>query len=524
MMQVVTNNVSIATAKIQEALKTHAEPNLQVGSGTTQTLDLAKLSIEFRRALMATDLTRNQRAQIAATLGDKTKILDEVVCTPGQLEKLLKTLVDPNDLPIEVQIAGRWYPFPVNQVEHRQDQHHGNWCSMQTAGKIVDRDSQHYWTWSNDDFRDPDTREQVKKTVRQLLDAEGIRLSTPESLEAYRERAAKAERLSKENGRVLSITGPALQHNKWLYRGSLDSLPLGTKDKPRQVIVETELEREGHASYGYGHRAEAHQLPFLRIFSLDLKRYVYVDVDDVQEYTFDTRATDRLVLPQDMKEILDQIFETSTSEIFGDLFAGRHGGMVVLANGPQGVGKSLTAECFAQHTKRPLYILEMGELGTDLKQVEESLQRVFARAARWNAVLLFDEADVFLAKREEADLERSAIVGVFLRLLDRYEGMFFLTSNRAKVIDPAFASRITLNLEYPQLDGPARQKVWQSMLDSAGFKVTGDMSKVYEAPLDGRQIRNQVRLLKVTCKEPTITATRVESVLKYARILDKKAD
>lgn len=516
-MSIVSNNMSISVAKLQEALSTHEEPGFKVDtSKTTQTVDLVKLSVDFRRALMATDLTRNQRAQIAATLGDKTKILDEMVATPGQLEKMLKTLVDPNDLPIEIQIGQRWYPFPVNNVSLYSNQQQGSSVTMQTAGKIVDQSLQKYWHWSDEDFKD-ENRQQRKRSVRELLDEEGIRLATQESLESFRDRSGRAGKMAQEHGKVLSNHGPVLQHNKYLWQGSLDTLPLGTKDKPRQLIVEGELEigqgRSGHY-YGGGHQND-HELPFVRAFSTDLKKYVYVDIDDVQEYVFDTRATDRLVLPQKMKRVLDQIFETSTSEIFGDLFKGRHGGMVVLANGPQGVGKTLTAECFAEHTKRPLYVLEMGELGTNLASVEESLQKIFARAARWNAVLLFDEADVFLAKREETDLERSAIVGVFLRLLDRYEGMFFLTTNRASVIDQAFKSRITLKLDYPELDGPARKTVWDAMLESAGFHVKGDLREVYETKIDGRQIRNQVRLLRVMHKSREITAEDVKEGMQY---------
>jgi len=514
-MQIVSNNIAIATAKIQEALKNCPSEPVAVGTGTTQQLDLAKMSVDFRRALMATDLTRNQRAQIAATLGDKSKILDEVVSSPSQLEKLLKTLVDPNDLPIEIQIGQRWYPFPVQNVSLYTNQMHGSSVSMQTAGKIVDQSLQKHWHWTDEDFKD-ENRQPRKRTVRELLAEEGVRMSSQETLESFRDRSGRAGKMASEHGKVLSNHGPVLQHNKYLWQGSLDTLALGTKQKPRQLIVEGELEiGQGRQSYYGGHQATDHDLPFVRAFSTDLKKYVYVDIDDVQEYTFDTRATDRLVLPQKMKKVLDQIFETSTSEIFGDLFKGRHGGMVVLANGPQGVGKTLTAECFAEHTNRPLYVLEMGELGTNLASVEESLQKIFARAARWNAVLLFDEADVFLAKREETDLERSAIVGVFLRLLDRYEGMFFLTTNRASVIDPAFKSRITLKLDYPELDGAARKRIWDSMLEGAGFLVKGDLGDVYEKKIDGRQIRNQVRLLRVMHKSREITADDVREGMEY---------
>lgn len=37
---------------------------------------------------------------------------------------------------------------------------------------------------------------------------------------------------------------------------------------------------------------------------------------------------------------------------------------------------------------------------------------------RWRCVLLIDEADIFLYKRDENQLERNAIVSVFLRRLE----------------------------------------------------------------------------------------------------------
>lgn len=36
-------------------------------------------------------------------------------------------------------------------------------------------------------------------------------------------------------------------------------------------------------------------------------------------------------------------------------------------------------------------------------------------ATVWKAVLLIDEADIFLQKRATSDIERNALVGVFLR-------------------------------------------------------------------------------------------------------------
>ena len=50
--------------------------------------------------------------------------------------------------------------------------------------------------------------------------------------------------------------------------------------------------------------------------------------------------------------------------------------------------------------------------------------------ARWEAVLLLDEADVFLEARSTHDLERNKLVSIFLRVLEYYEGILFLTTNR----------------------------------------------------------------------------------------------
>jgi hypothetical protein len=45
-------------------------------------------------------------------------------------------------------------------------------------------------------------------------------------------------------------------------------------------------------------------------------------------------------------------------------------------------------------------------------------------------VVLLDEADVFLEERDMKDLKRNALVSVFLRALEYYDGILILTSNR----------------------------------------------------------------------------------------------
>jgi SpoVK/Ycf46/Vps4 family AAA+-type ATPase len=108
-----------------------------------------------------------------------------------------------------------------------------------------------------------------------------------------------------------------------------------------------------------------------------------------------------------------------------------------------------------------------GELGTTAEAVEQRLPRIFKRAARWKAVLLLDEADVLLEQRSAQDIHRNALVCVFLRTLEYYQGMMFLTTNRVGQIDDAIASRIHFKLKYSKLNLEQRTNIWRRFLEKA---------------------------------------------------------
>lgn len=78
------------------------------------------------------------------------------------------------------------------------------------------------------------------------------------------------------------------------------------------------------------------------------------------------------------------------------LHLGKGRGLVAVLHGPPGTGKTLTAEGIAELLKRPLYMVSTGELGTRPDQLETELNKILDVAHSWGAVLLLDEADVFL--------------------------------------------------------------------------------------------------------------------------------
>ena len=86
-------------------------------------------------------------------------------------------------------------------------------------------------------------------------------------------------------------------------------------------------------------------------------------------------------------------------------------------------GKTLTAECVAGYTRRPLLALSPADIGIEAKDVEKNLISFFEMGERWGAIVLLDEADVYLESRDMHDLARNSLVAVFLRLLEYYQGM-----------------------------------------------------------------------------------------------------
>ncbi|WQF76561.1 Putative AAA+ ATPase domain, ATPase, AAA-type, core [Colletotrichum destructivum] len=148
-----------------------------------------------------------------------------------------------------------------------------------------------------------------------------------------------------------------------------------------------------------------------------------------------------------------------------DLIQGKGKGLILLLHGAPGVGKTTTAEGIAELFRKPLFQITCGDLGTTAKEVETELEKNFALASRWGCILLLDEADVFLSARERMDFTRNGLVAVFLRVLEYYAGILFLTTNRIGDFDEAFASRIHMSLYYPELDEQKTLKVFRLNLE-----------------------------------------------------------
>jgi hypothetical protein len=513
-----------AILSVEEKRDLEALAGVDGGKGNF-TAEVGRLPLALLRALLDdTRLTPNQRAAVAmhvygmsdAQRVDREAVYASRVADPIEFGSTFVLLGgrSPN---CELFLNGRWYPVVLN-VEFLQDKDHLTRAVLLRATLSL---CEAAYAVAHAVYADLFLDEAGMPEERTVLDVlrhfgfRGLETSPAE----FNLKLVRAERAAREVGRVVLVAGPVLAPAKYAWWSRFESRALGTPELPRRAVVEPELEvseEDRHYDSPYGQSDQGvSRLPFVRVFGLDSKAYVYADVDDVSPCEFDRGAMGRLHLPPAMLSVLTRVFETPTAGLFGDLIRGKHGGAVVLACGRPGVGKTLTAEVYAERSERPLYVLELGELGTTPAEVEENLQRVFTRVARWGAVLQFDECEIFLAQRGE-DLERSAIVGIFLRLLDYYRGILFLTTNRAEVLDHAVRSRVMLRLEYPDLGREARAVIWRTMLRAADLTLLGGTAEeLAEAELNGRQIRNLTRLARIIHPEGEVTLEQMREVLGY---------
>ncbi|KAL4929391.1 ATP-binding protein [Aspergillus undulatus] len=243
--------------------------------------------------------------------------------------------------------------------------------------------------------------------------------------------------------------------------------------------------------------------PTVRCFSFKEKAFLECAVANLHEAKWNPESFDCLKIPQDIKQILLSLATTrlglTQAVPFDDIIEGKGRGINILLHGPTGVGKTFTVEATAEWFKLPLYSISAGELIVDhgdLHALERQLDIIFRVAKHFNAVLLLDEADAFMEQRTSYLDAHNRLLTVFLRKLEYYEGILFLTSNRAIDFDDAILSRIHLKIKYEDLTNESRRNIWDYFLSRAqtpagSSSVKGNERQRLESlGLNGRQIKN----------------------------------
>ncbi|KAF2799847.1 hypothetical protein K505DRAFT_230068 [Melanomma pulvis-pyrius CBS 109.77] len=315
-------------------------------------------------------------------------------------------------------------------------------------------------------------------------------------------------------------------------RGKKHLIPIpinGNLDTPTEKLEA--LDKEDGIQHVFTEEELLIASPVVLGFSFSEKFWLEFSLQSISEIEWNKEAFESLVLAKHYKQNLKGLVSShrfNAAKTIDDVIQGKGKGMVVVLHGPPGVGKTLTAESIAEYLRCPLYAVSAGELGTNSRSLETDLNRIMDITHSWGAILLIDEADVFMEARQAHDIHRNSLVSVFLRLLEYYQGILFLTTNRVATFDEAFQSRIHMGIKYDNLTSKARQEIWKHHInkvvhmegqESVPFKDS-DIEELSHKVLNGRQIKNNVK----TAQSIALSEKEVFSIKHIKRVMKVQDD
>jgi len=295
-----------------------------------------------------------------------------------------------------------------------------------------------------------------------------------------------------------------------------------SEEDKEQMLSDSDLDEDDIRALDETVSIQVH--PYIQAFDLDKHDYLSLHVNNLVEYPWDESLFEKLILPEEQKELIHMLV-ANTGESISDIVRGKMNGIIVLATGSPGLGKTLTAEVFSETIKAPLYTVQCSQLGLDVDSVENNLKTILQRAERWKAILLIDEADVYIRERGN-DIVQNAIVGVFLRILEYYRGVLFMTSNRGEIIDDAIMSRATAWIQYKLPKGEDLYRIWKVLSTQYEAKLKeSDIEYLIDelGTISGRTIRNLLKLARLLAKKNNekITIDLILQVSNYQQLVSK---
>jgi hypothetical protein len=351
----------------------------------------------------------------------------------------------------------------------------------------------------------------VNRTIPELLAEFGFYKECPEFKREYERHAQLFQRFQTRFGAQFVVTKAAFTVHA---KGETELLrivePGGAKCVNDEELLERRFDmvsdpffwRDAGVATGF-ERIPLHCYVYL--FHLEWHQNIWVHVQHMAEYRYQPELRDKLVLPGHHRDLIDIL--TSNMDVFvQDFVPGKSGGTTILCQGAPGLGKTLTAEVYSEVVGKPLYRVHSGQLGTTAASVGATLSGILRRAMRWEAIILLDEADVYIRRRDN-DLEHNAIVAEFLRTLEYFNGLLFMTTNRIGDVDDAILSRCIATIHYDTPPKPDAIRLWKLLAEQFGAELGDDLVEALTnayPTASGRDIKELLKLATRYCKAKQI--------------------
>ena len=532
---------------------THRELD-NIGRSQSDIRNLDRLSVALHR--LTTDQVYDlrgclERLKTMGTRGMTTLIADvdrwlDVVENNNSGQQRPRTLRQFSDLLVEYirnspgfriyqqqEDSGEWLGYYVDYIEYEREHR------SREGGYFPAKVEMHLLHWLLGEQKR--TKIEFKsdavdrRTVARALADRGIMIETDELRNYYEFTKARYDQVSPEIGKQYTTKGYGDPMDERSWWGRNRRVPMMREGVPAKVVIDVvneSGEHSGNARGGMyrpnfwtarkpasvvsessddlpGNREllehpdreqpepspEIPVHPFVPVYHLSRHQRYKINVMELEEYVYDKTLGEQLVLPQITKNLVDVLVSQGRIS-FQDIIEGKGAGACILLGGPPGVGKTLTAEVFSEATERPLLSVQAAQLGTSPDTIEKQLISVLQRGSRWNAVVLLDEADVYIRERG-ANMQQNAIVAAFLRILEHHMATIFLTTNRVDEVDDAISSRCLARIDYQMPTVEDQRQIWGVLNDLNTVGLTDeqlDQIVVDHPNLSGRDIKQILKL------------------------------
>lgn len=181
-------------------------------------------------------------------------------------------------------------------------------------------------------------------------------------------------------------------------------------------------------------------------------------------------------------------------------------GLAMLLYGAPGTGKTATVYEIAKKTKRDVLQVDIsairdkyvGESEKRLKEVFSEYYRA-SKVLRNTPILLFNEADALIGKRirvsGSVDQMNNTMQNILLEELEKFQGIFFATTNLVENIDGAFERRFLYKIKYASPSAEIRREIWHSKMP---VLTDNNLEILKDFELTGGQIENISRKYMIT--------------------------